>query len=105
MHKCEACPMTGEYQGMGFRPVDICTKAGNLVDAVKAYNAPECPYKVKTVLERAVEDIRMLGRTGEFICPVCAYFNHGEGTKGECVKCLTGDGFRWRGEKDDGGAS
>ena len=51
---------------------------------------------------QAVEDIRMLGRTGEFICPVCAYFNHGEGTKGECVKCLTGDGFRWRGEKEAG---
>lgn len=52
-------------------------------------------------LEQAVEDIRMLGRTGEFICPVCAHYNHGEGTKGECVKCLTGDGFRWRGEKGE----
>lgn len=48
----------------------------------------------------AVEDIRMLGCTGEFICPVCVHYNHGEGTKGECVKCLTGDGFRWRGMKD-----
>lgn len=50
-------------------------------------------------LNQAVEDIRMLGRTGEFICPVCAHYNHGEGTKGECVKCLTGDGFWWRGEE------
>ena len=50
--------------------------------------------------DSAVDDIRLLGRTGEFICPVCAHYNHGEGTKGECVKCLTGDGFRWRGEKD-----
>lgn len=50
--------------------------------------------------DAAVEDIRMLGRTGEFICPVCAHYNHGEGTTGECVKCLTEDGFRWRGEKD-----
>ena len=50
--------------------------------------------------DAAVEDIRLLGRTGEFICPVCAHYNHGEGTKGECVKCLTGDGFRWRGETD-----
>lgn len=47
--------------------------------------------------DKAVEDIRMLGRTGEFICLVCAHYNHGEGTKGECVKCLTGDGFEWRG--------
>lgn len=55
----------------------------------------------QAALEQAVEDIRMLGRTGEFICPVCAHYNHGEGTSGECVKCLTGDGFRWRGEKMD----
>lgn len=51
--------------------------------------------------DSAVEDIRMLGRTGEFICPVCAHYNHGEGTKGECIKCLTGDGFEWRGLKED----
>lgn len=51
--------------------------------------------------DKAVEDISMLGRTGEFICPVCAHYNHGEGTK-ECVKCLTRDGFRWRGEKEEG---
>lgn len=60
--------------------------------------------ELESKLNQAVEDIRMLGRTGEFICPVCAHYNHGEGTKGECVKCLTGDGFRWRGEKMDGGA-
>ncbi len=55
--------------------------------------------QLESKLHQAVEDIRMLGRTGEFICPVCAHYNHGEGTKGECVKCLTGDGFRWRGEE------
>lgn len=53
----------------------------------------------QAALEQAVEDIRMLGRTGAFICPVCAHYNHGEGTKGECIKCLTGDGFRWKGEE------
>lgn len=58
--------------------------------------------KLEAERDAAVEDIRMLGRTGEFICPVCAHYNHGEGTKGECVKCLTGDGFRWRGEKTGG---
>jgi hypothetical protein len=57
--------------------------------------------QLESKLNQAVEDIRMLGRTGEFICPVCAHYNHGEGTKGECVKCLTGDGFRWRGEKEE----
>ncbi len=60
--------------------------------------------QLESKLNQAVEDIRMLGRTGAFICPVCAHYNHGEGTSGECVKCLTGDGFRWRGEKMDGGA-
>lgn len=88
--------------------------------AVSIYQcADDCPYKgecygeqplkdvlaliqqLESKLNQAVEDIRMLGRTGEFICPVCAHFNHGEGTKGECVKCLTGDGFRWRGLKDE----
>lgn len=58
--------------------------------------------QLESKLNQAVEDIRMLGRTGEFICPVCAHYNHGEGTKGECVKCFTGDGFRWRGEKEEG---
>jgi hypothetical protein len=58
-------------------------------------------HQLEITLKKAVEDIRLLGRTGEFICPVCAYYNHGEGTKGECVKCLTGDGFRWRGVKEE----
>ena len=56
--------------------------------------------QLESKLNQAVEDIRLLGRM-EFACPVCAYFNHGEGTGGECVKCLTGDGFRWRGEKEE----
>lgn len=53
--------------------------------------------------DAAVEDIRLLGRIEQYICPVCAHFNHGEGTTGECIKCFEGDdGFRWRGEKDGG---
>ncbi len=67
---------------------------------LEALHADALAYiqQIESKLNQAVEDIRMLGRTGEFICPVCAHYNHGEGTKGECVKCLTGDGFRWRGE-------
>lgn len=57
--------------------------------------------QLESKLNQAVEDIRLLGRM-EFACPVCAHYNGGEGTKGECVKCLTGDGFRWRGEKEEG---
>lgn len=47
---------------------------------------------------QAVEDIRMLGRQGQFICPVCSHYDHGKGMVGECVKCLRGeDCFEWRG--------
>jgi hypothetical protein len=56
--------------------------------------------ELESKLNQAVEDIRMLGRTGEFICPVCAHYNHGEGKTGKCVKCLTGDGFEWRGSRE-----
>lgn len=57
--------------------------------------------QLENKLNQAVEDIRMLGRIGNWLCPVCAHYNHGEGTKGKCVKCFTGDGFRWRGEKEE----
>jgi len=82
---------------MGFCPTPICTKSISLEYAIKAYNAPECPYKVKTAVEQAVEDIRLLGRTGEFICPVCAHYNHGEGDPKHCPKALKEDCFEWRG--------
>lgn len=43
-------------------------------------------------------DIRLLGRQGQFICPVCSRYDHGKGLVGECVKCLNGeDCFEWRG--------
>lgn len=52
------------------------------------------------VCEQAVEDIRMLGRMGANICPVCAHHNHGEGDKQKCVGCIMKwdtDNFEWRG--------
>lgn len=51
-------------------------------------------------LEQAVEDMRMLGRMGANICPICAYHNHGEGDKQKCVTCIINretDNFEWRG--------
>lgn len=96
----EAC--NGRY------PCDECpyrkTPKGKDCKTERNMDALAYIQQLESKLNQAVEDIRMLGRTGEFICPVCAYYNHGEGTSGECVKCLTGDGFRWRGEKMDGGA-
>lgn len=79
-----------------FQLRDLAKKQGNDIVGLML----EC-VRLKRILGEAVEDIRMLGRMGEFICPVCAHYNHGEGTSGECVKCLTGDGFRWRGEKEE----
>ena len=100
MHKCEGCIYLGEHQEMGFCPTPICTKAISLEYAIKAYNAPECPYKVKTAAEQAVEDIRMLGRMGQNICPVCAHYNHGAGDPKHCPNALKEDCFEWRGMKE-----
>lgn len=50
--------------------------------------------------DQAINDIRMLGRMGQNICPVCAHYNHGEGCKDECPKCLKEDHFVWRGVQD-----
>lgn len=55
---------------------------------------------LRMLLNQAVEDMRKLGRMGQNVCPVCAYYNHGEGCK-ECVKCMKEDCFRWRCDKDD----
>lgn len=46
--------------------------------------------------DSAVKDIRMLGRMGANVCPLCVHYNHGEGSK-QCVSCPKGDNFRWRG--------
>lgn len=59
--------------------------------------------EVENRLNQAVEDMRMLGRMGANICPVCAWYNHGEGCKDKCVPCITNketDNFRWRGENE-----
>ena len=70
-----------------------------LEDAQQAiHNLMAQNERLRKERDSAVDDIRLLAHM-EFACPVCAYYNHGEGTKGECIKCLTGDGFRWRGEE------
>ena len=51
-------------------------------------------------LDAAEEDIRMLGRMGANICPVCAHYNHGEVDKQKCITCIINretDNFEWRG--------
>lgn len=63
--------------------------------------------RCKERLQAAVEDMRKLGHMGQNVCPVCAYYNHGEGYKDKCIDCIINkevDNFRWRGERTDGGA-
>lgn len=47
MHKCDTCQYKGEHQEMGFKPSGVCTKEHNLLKAMLAYRAPECPFSVK----------------------------------------------------------
>lgn len=95
----ECCSVDDLHCGQGCPYKDDCLEEARY----KGLESDALAYiqQLESKLNQAVEDIRMLGRTGEFICPVCAHYNHGEGTSGECVKCLTGDGFRWRGEKEE----
>lgn len=46
--------------------------------------------------DQAVEDIKMLGRLGANICPLCSNYSHGEGNKA-CISCLKLDNFEYRG--------
>lgn len=51
--------------------------------------------------DQAVEDIRTLGRMGQNICPVCAHYNNGEGSK-TCISCPKMDNWEWRGLVKEG---
>lgn len=51
--------------------------------------------------DQAVEYLKMLGRMGQNICPVCAHYNHGEGSK-KCITCPKMDNFEWRGVVKEG---
>lgn len=43
-------------------------------------------------------DMRLLGRMGQNVCPVCAHYNHGAGNPEKCPRALKGeDCFEWRG--------
>ena len=45
-HKCDGCKYKGEHQEMMFKPMGVCLKEHNLIEAVKAYNAEKCPFTV-----------------------------------------------------------
>ena len=48
-HKCDGCRYKGEHQEMMFRPFGVCTRALNLIEAEKNYNAEKCPYETKAL--------------------------------------------------------
>lgn len=56
--------------------------------------------QLESKLNQAVEDLRLLGRMGANICPVCAHYNHGAGNPEKCPKALKEDCFEWRGTKE-----
>lgn len=70
---------------------------------VTIHNLMKQNDRLRKERDAAVEDIRMLGRMGLNICPVCACYNHGEGDKQKCVTCIINrdtDNFQWRGENE-----
>lgn len=71
------------------------------MDAVD--NAFDILCRVVTLKEERIAleaDIRLLGRMGKNICPICAHYNHGAGDPKHCPKALKEDCFEWRGMKE-----
>lgn len=80
----------------------ILKQVADLQEAVKNLMAQN--DRLRKERDAAVEDIRMLGRMGANICPVCARYNHGEGDKRKCITCIINretDNFEWRGVQHD----
>lgn len=50
-HKCDGCQHKGEHHEMMFRPMGVCKRGANLLEAIKNYEAEKCPYK-KTNADR-----------------------------------------------------
>lgn len=98
VHKCDGCPHKGEHQEMMFRPMGVCNKAGNLADAIAAYEADTCPYAgsgaatpeyrrpipapAPVPVDTSWEDLNeALRRLGEAVNQLCQAF-------GECVAAI-----------------
>lgn len=43
-HKCDGCQFKGEHQEMGFRPMGVCKKRADLIEAIEFYEAEKCPF-------------------------------------------------------------
>lgn len=50
-HKCDGCRYKGEHKEMMFRPMGVCNRGANLLEAIRNYDAEKCPY-IKTNADR-----------------------------------------------------
>lgn len=82
--------------GFNLSEEDVNFILGTVIDAKEEI------LRLANKVAQAVEDIRMLGRMGQNICPVCAHYNHGAGNPKQCPRALKcEDCFEWRGMKHD----
>lgn len=86
-HKCDGCRYKGEHQEMMFRPMGVCNRGANLVEAVKNYEAEKCPYK-KTNADRirAMSDEELASLIDE--PELCKGQGLGYCMSKDCKKCI-----------------
>ncbi len=77
-HKCEGCQHKGYHQEMMFKPMPVCNRATNLLEAIQNYEAKKCPYgkeKTYTLEEIAGKICDSYEECKEGECPGFAYCN------------------------------
>lgn len=62
MHKCDTCQYKGKHQEMGFKSSGVCRMEHDLLKAMLAYRAPECPFAVKEEKKTKMTDQEKLVR-------------------------------------------
>lgn len=67
--KCQGCRYKVLHQEMKFRPIGVCTRATNLIEAEQNFNATTCPYK-NTLAQhiRAMSDYELMEFLWRFNC-------------------------------------
>lgn len=116
MHKCDGCKYKSEHQEMCFQPVGICIKEHFLHEAIKSYNAKECPFgvangeKVPGEIERLMSKCKTLEeklakaererdaalhdlKNSVDACMVCKWLGEECRSRNELNECA----FEWRG--------
>ena len=69
-HKCEGCQYKGYHQEMMFKPMAVCNRGANLLEAIKNYEAEKCPYqKTNADRIRAMSDEELANLIAD--TPIC----------------------------------